>query len=379
MTKPAPRAADIMDSEPIAMKEFEMVRTAAESDRADEAAQLAVGLDHRDRVVGEMQQRALDLRTTPLLRIVEPLPRMARDVAQQSGKRVEVEVRGGELELDRSILDRLSDPIVHLLRNAVDHGIEAPEIRRAAGKPESGRIAIDARREKDSIRIAVSDDGAGMDLEAVCARAVEARLVHRDIAEDLPAEQLAAFIFHPGFSTAKSVSEISGRGVGMDAVRATIESRGGQVEIATRRGCGTTTTMVVPITAAVQRVILLGVSGETVAVPVTKVERIIEVEADAIERSGNEAFTLVEDEPVAVFQLAEYLCLPPPQPKAQEVLALADVRGELMAIKIDSVVGHQQIYVKPIPELLSSVRSLAGLTILGDGLPTFLLDLNQLG
>jgi two-component system chemotaxis sensor kinase CheA len=165
----------------------------------------------------------------------------------------------------------------------------------------------------------------------------------------------------------------------MDAVRATVESLGGQVEIATRRGCGTTTTMVVPITAAVQRVILLGVSGETVAIPVTKVERIIEVEAGAIERSGNEAFTLVEDEPVAVFQLAEYLCLPPPEPKAQEVLALADVRGEMMAIKIDSVVGHQQIYVKPIPELLSSIRSLAGLTILGDGLPIFLLDLNQLG
>jgi len=165
----------------------------------------------------------------------------------------------------------------------------------------------------------------------------------------------------------------------MDAVRATIESLGGQVEIATRRGYGTTTTMVVPITAAVQRVILLGISGETIAIPVAKVERIIEVAASAIERSGHEAFTLVEGEPVAVFPLAEYLCLPPPKPQALEVLVLAEVRGEMMAIKIDSVVGHQQIYVKPIPELLSSVRSIAGLTILGDGLPIFLLDLNQLG
>jgi two-component system chemotaxis sensor kinase CheA len=236
-----------------------------------------------DSVVGELQLRALDLRTTPLLRIVELLPRMARDLARQIGKRVEVEVSGGELELDRSILDRLSDPIVHLLRNAVDHGIETPDVRRAAGKPESGRIAIDARREKDSIRIAVSDDGAGMDLDAVRARAVQAGLVHRDIAEDLPAEQLAAFIFHPGFSTADSVSEISGRGVGMDAVRATIESLGGSVEFVTERGRGTTTMLTVPITAAVQRVLLLGMDGQTVALPISRVERIIELPAQLIE------------------------------------------------------------------------------------------------
>jgi two-component system chemotaxis sensor kinase CheA len=186
-------------------------------------------------------------------------------------------------------------------------------------------------------------------------------------------------VFRPGVSTAESISELSGRGVGMDVVRVTIESLGGQVEISTRRGLGTTIAMVVPITAAVQRVLLLGVSGETVAIPAAKVERIIEVEACAIERSGCESFTLVEDEPVAVFPLAEHLCLPPPKSQEQEMLVLAEVRGEMMAIKIDSVVGHQQIYVKPVPELLSSVRSLAGLTILGNGLPTFLLDLNQLG
>jgi two-component system, chemotaxis family, sensor kinase CheA len=332
-----------------------------------------------DRAVGDLQRRALELRTTPLLRIVEPLPRMAREVARQLGKRVELSIEGAEIELDRSILDRLSDPLVHLLRNAVGHGIEMPSVREEAGKDEVGRIVIDARRVKDSIHISIRDDGAGIDLDRVRERAITAGIVLADLAEDLSPEQLAALVFQPGISTADSISELSGRGVGMDAVRVTIESLGGQVEIATRRGCGTTTTMVVPITAAVQRVILLGVSGETVAIPVTKVERIIEVEASAIERSGNEAFTLVEDEPVAVFQLAEYLCLPPPKPKAQETLALADVRGELMAIKIDSVVGHQQIYVKPIPELLSGIRSLAGLTILGDGSPIFLLDLNQLG
>ena len=354
------------------------VRTAAESDRPDGAAQLAVGLDHMDRVVGELQLRALDLRTTPLLRIVEPLPRMARDVAQQIGKRVEVEIRGGELELDRSILDRLSDPIVHLLRNAVDHGIEAPEVRRAAGKPETGRIDIDARREKGSIRIAVSDDGAGMDLEAVCARAVEAGLVHRDIAEDLPAEQLAAFIFHPGFSTAKSVSEISGRGVGMDAVRATIESLGGSVEFVTERGCGTSTTLTVPITAAVQRVLLLGMDGQTVALPIARVERIVELPAQVIETSGRESFALIDEDPVPVLDLAAHMALASAPDEPMATLVLSDVRGERVALHVERVVGQQQIYVKPVPEILASVRVLAGLTILGDGRPVFVLDPNQI-
>ncbi len=332
-----------------------------------------------DRVVGDLQRRALELRTTPLARIVDPLPRMAREVARRLDKRVELSIKGAEIELDRSILDRLSDPLVHLVRNAVGHGIEMPSVREGAGKNEVGQIMIDARRVKDSIRISIRDDGAGIDLDRVRERAIASGIVPADLAEDLAPEQLAALVFQPGVSTAESISELSGRGVGMDAVRATIESLGGQVEIATQRGRGTTITMVVPITAAVQRVLLLGVAGETVAIPVAKVERIIEVEARAIERGGNEAFTLVEDEPVAVFPLAEYLCLPPSEPRAQEVLILAEVRGELMAINIDRVVGHQQIYVKPIPELLSGVRPLAGLTILGNGLPIFLLDLNQLG
>ena len=351
----------------------------AGAESGEDRPNLSVGLDRMDRVVGDLQRRALELRTTPLARIVDPLPRMAREVARRLDKRVELSIKGAEIELDRSILDRLSDPLVHLVRNAVGHGIEMPSVREGAGKNEVGQIMIDARRVKDSIRISIRDDGAGIDLDRVRERAIAAGVVLADLAEDLSPEQLAALVFQPGVSTAESISELSGRGVGMDAVRATIESLGGQVEIATQRGRGTTITMVVPITAAVQRVLLLGVSGETIAIPVAKVERIIEVEARAIERSGNEAFTLVEDEPVAVFPLAEYLCLPPSEPRAQEVLILAEVRGELMAIKIDRVVGHQQIYVKPIPELLSGVRPLAGLTILGNGLPIFLLDLNQLG
>ncbi|MCH7709499.1 MAG: chemotaxis protein CheW [Myxococcales bacterium] len=365
------------------------VRTAASGDGPERNADLGTGLDRMDRVVGELQLRALDLRTTPLLRIVEPLPRMARDIAQRSGKRVQVHIEGGELELDRSILDRLSDPLVHLIRNAVDHGIETPEARLEAGKPEIGRLDIEARRVKDSIQISVRDDGRGMDLDAVRVRAVEKGLLHPDLAEDLPPHELVALVFLPGFSTAETVSAISGRGVGMDAVRVTIESLGGNVEIVTEAGRGTTTTLTVPITAAVQRVLLLALGNETVALPISRVERILELDSDQIETAGHESFVLIDDDPIPVIHLAAQLALDggredePEQPSGREqggvvTLILTDLRGERIALLTDRVSGQQQIYVKPVPELLATIRALAGLTILGDGRPVFVLDQNQL-
>jgi two-component system chemotaxis sensor kinase CheA len=339
---------------------------------------LAEGLDRMDRVVGELQRRALELRTTPLLRILEPLPRAARDVAEHAGVRVEVELRGAELELDRSILDRLSDPLVHLLRNAVDHGIEPPDQRVAAGKSPVGKIAIEARRDKDTIRLSVGDDGAGIDLEAVRRRAAEAGVVHPDLAADLTAEQVAALVFAPGLSTAAEVSEISGRGVGMDAVRSTLESLGGAVEIATERGRGTTTTLVVPITAAVQRVLLLAVGAEIVAIPIAKVERIEECPTEKIERAGSDAFALIDGELVPVLDLAAHIAQPSAPPGRFTHLVLTEVRGERVALATERVAGQQQIYVKPLPDLLRGARALSGLTILGDGRPMFLLDPNQI-
>ena len=354
------------------------VRTSAHASDRPRSGDLASTLDRMDRVVGDLQRRALELRTTPLLRILEPLPRAAREIAEKLGKRVEVVLRGAELELDRSILDRLGDPLVHLLRNAVDHGLEAPAARAQAGKPEVGHIDIEARRERDMIHIAVRDDGAGIDLDAVRRRAVEAGLMPHDVAVDLPPEQVAALIFHAGLSTATSVSEVSGRGVGMDAVRVTIEGLGGTVEVRTTRGRGTTLTLSVPITAAVQRVLLIAVGEETVALPIARVERIVECPAEAIERSGREAFVLIDDEPLPVLGLAGRIALPACPRAATALLVLSDVRGARVALEVERIVGQQEIFVKPVPELLTGVRGLAGLTILGDGRPVFVLDPNQL-
>ena len=357
------------------------LRTAA-AEHAAPGAGMAGGLDEMDRAVGELKRRALDLRTTPLARIMENLPRIGRDVAYARGKSIEVTVEGAELELDRSILDRLYDPLVHVVRNAVDHGVEEPSVRRAAGKPEVGRVHVGAVREGDSIRISVADDGAGIDLEAVRAKAVAAGWIHPGLADDLPADELVEFVFRPGLSTASQVSEISGRGVGMDAVRATIEALGGTVRLRTEPGVGTSTTLWVPIAAAVQRVLLVEATGQMLALPIGKVERILEVRAAEVEESGGEAFVVVDELPTLVLDLARSVGWSQGQarrgPDQSVPLLLTEVRGERVALRVDALGGQHELYVKPLPSMVAALPLLSGLTVLGDGRPVFLLDVNQL-
>ncbi len=364
------------------------LRTAAEeAGLATVLAPVTQGFDQMDRSVGELKRRAMELRTTPLLRVVENLPRIARDVADARGKRVELEYSGSELALDRSILDRLYDPLVHLVRNAADHGIEDPEARAAAGKEIKGRIEVAAAREGDSIRIEIRDDGKGIDLGAVRERAVAAGLIHPDLAVDLPDDELADFIFRPGLSTAEEVSEISGRGVGMDAVRTTIESLGGSVRVSTELGVGTRTTILVPIAAAVQRLLLTRVGPGILAFPIGKVERILEVDAEDVEQSATESFVSIDGEPVHVIDVATAVgwAQAPRDPEgdtpgdpATATLLLGEVRGERVALRVDALAGHQELYVKPLPRILANLPMLSGLTVLGNGEPVFLVDSNQL-
>jgi len=352
------------------------LRTASRGLEAD--ASFASGLDQVERRVGELQRRALGLRTTPLQRVLEALPRVARQIAQACAKGVEVEIRGADLELDRSILERLSDPLLHLVRNAVDHGIESPAERVATGKEPRGRLTIAASREKDTIRIEVRDDGGGIDLDGVRGRAVEAGLLHAGLADDLPPEAVAQLVFHHGLSTVESVSDISGRGVGMDAVRVAVDSLGGAVEIWTEPGVGTATILTIPVTAAVQRVLMVSVGGARMALPMGRIERLVELDAGSLERSGAECFALVEGEPFLVIECGGRFGTGPSAPGKTARLVIVDLRGERVALRVDAFEGQQEIYLKAVPRLLSGVRSLAGLTLVGEGEPVFLVDPNQL-
>jgi two-component system chemotaxis sensor kinase CheA len=209
-------------------------------------------------------------------------------------------------------------------------------------------------------------------------RAIEAGLLHPDLADDLPPDQIAALVFRPGLSTAREVSKISGRGVGMDAVKATVEALGGSVELSSQAGLGATTILCVPVTAAVQRMLLLGVAGEIVGLPIAKVERVVELDAATIEDAGRERFAIVEDAPLLVIDLVERLGFGPRKAKGAALLVLADVREQRVGLLVERLHGQQEIYVKPLPRLLAGAKGLAGLTVLSDGVPVFLLDLNSL-
>lgn len=350
------------------------LRVASRDDGHEDPSRVVAGLDGMDRVLGDLERRALELRAAPLLRVTEGLPGLAHDLGVALGKRVSLTLVGAPLELDRSIVDRLGDPLLHLVRNAAAHGLETPAERRRQGKPETGSIRIEARRDQDAVEIAVIDDGAGLDSDAIRRKAVSAGLVPADLADDLPPGEIARLAFHPGLSTASAVSELAGRGVGLDAVQTVIESLGGHVDLLSEPGRGTTVRVRVPLSAAVQRVILVGVGDETIAVPIGRVERIDEVDADCVERTGSEAFVPIDGLPLPLLELASLLSIAPAPPRPRVLVLLADVRGQRMALRFDRLVGQQETFVKPVPALLAGLGALCGLTFGTDGQPVFLVD-----
>lgn len=335
---------------------------------------LAAGLDRVDEVLGDLQRRALELRTAPLGRITDSLPRLARDLGASLGKRVSLVVEAASIELDRSILDRLGDPLLHLVRNAVAHGIEPPAKRRASGKSETGVVRIDARRERDTIELSVADDGGGVDVEAVRRRAVETGLVPADLADDLPPAEIVRLTLRPGLSTADAISEVAGRGVGLDAVAIAVRTLGGAIDMRSEPGQGSTVVLRVPLSAAVQRVLRVGIGDECVAIPIGRIDRIEEVDAATIERSGQEAFVPIDGHPLPLLELSALLAIEPAACGPRALVLLTEAAGQRMALRIDRLLGQEEVFVKPVPPLLSGLRALCGVTVAADGRPVFVIE-----
>ena len=243
------------------------------------------GVDRLHAIVKDLHDKVMTVRMTPLALVTEGLPRAARDVARRLGKQVEVEIRGAEIELDRAILEELSDPVLHVLRNAVDHGIEAPHLRLLAGKPATGTISVSARRERDRVIVDVADDGKGMDPERLRAAAVARGALRAEEAAQLPEREALLLACLPGVSTAETVTDVSGRGVGLDAVKRTVEGVGGTLEIDSAPGRGTRVTFRLPLTVAVQPVLLVRVGEEVLGVPIAKVHGAAQVTLSRLERS----------------------------------------------------------------------------------------------
>jgi two-component system chemotaxis sensor kinase CheA len=335
-------------------------------------------LEGMARVVRELRERALDIRTTPVRRVLDRFPRVAAELAHSLGKKVQVELSGEEVELDRAVLDYLYDPLLHLVRNALDHGIEKPEERSGKGKPEAGTIRLSAAAASGRVRVRIEDDGAGIDVERVRARAVEQGLLVEAVAEDLPPERILEFIFEPGLTTRSSVTSVSGRGVGMDAVKRGIESLGGTMEVESRRGEGTAFEIDLPSVVALQRVVIVEAAGERVALPAVAVVAVLGLAEGKVEGVGPDAFFVWGDEPLPLVDLASRLGLETPPEGSRGAIVVVEMQAFRLGLRVDRVAAHLEVFVRKVPGLLGSIPLLGGGAILPDGVPVFLLEVGHL-
>lgn len=342
---------------------------------------LLQGLSRLEGSLEELKRQAMSIRLTPLERVLGTLPRLVRDLSRAQGKEVELEIRGADLELDRAVVDALSRPLIHLIRNAIDHGIESPDRRAAAGKPPQGRLLVEAYREKEIAVIHVEDDGHGVDLEAVKAAAVGKKLADPAELQGLDEQGVLSLLFLPGMSTAAEVSEISGRGVGLDAVKSTVQGLGGIVLARTRAGNGTQFTLRIPFSAAILRTLIVRVGEDVFAVPIPKLHCALEIEPrDLLEGGrGNGAarFCRFEGSLVPTRSLGDLLGIEsaaPADPEAARAVIVADTRRGRRALLVDALVGEEEVFVKPLGRPLSALECLSGITVLGNGRPVFVLD-----
>src|SRR5690348_5099983 len=325
------------------------------------------------RLSADLQAEIIQARMTPLWQVFDRFPRLVRDLARDLGKQLAFRVEGKEIELDRAILDELGDPLVHLLRNAVDHGIEPPADRRRAGKPPEGEVILSAVRERASVAISISDNGRGIDRARILDKAKREGLVESHV-EALSDDQLLRVLARPGFSTAAEVTSVSGRGVGIDVAMSRIRALGGTIEIHTEIGKGTTFTLRLPVTLAIVRALIAAVGGERYALPLTYVSETVEFGAAPMTTvEGREAMVL-RDRVVPLVHLRNLLSAGGAEPPARRPVIVLEMGERRTGVVVDGMLGQQEIVVKGFRAPHGTLPVFNGATIMGDGVPALILD-----
>jgi two-component system, chemotaxis family, sensor kinase CheA len=330
------------------------------------------------RITSELQRTAMAMRLVPIGPLFRRMARLVRDLSRQFGKKVEIETAGDDIDLDRTIVEELADPLMHMVRNSLDHGFEMPDERKAAGKPSAGRLLLKAQHLAGQVVIELSDDGRGLNREKILARAIEKGLVPQDAA--LSDSEVYELIFKPGFSTAAQVTNVSGRGVGMDVVRKHIEKLRGHIEIRSQPGIGTTFLLKLPLTLAIIDGLVVGVGDERYIVPLFAIREIFRPKADTLWTIQERAeMALVRGSLTPVLRLCRKFGVKPASADANDgVLVLAEVESQRFCILVDEVIGKQEVVIKNLGETFRSVKGIAGGAILGDGRVGLILDLDRL-
>lgn len=337
---------------------------------------LAAPLHDLGGVLRQLQQEVFQARMLPFSMIAERFPRMVHDLARKTGKEIRLQISGDSIELDRGVLELIVDPLVHLLRNAVDHGLESPAERVATGKPSTGSLHLTVSRLADHVLVVVSDDGRGIDPARIRAKALAQGLINDRQAATLSTEESLLLICTPGFSTVQNITDISGRGVGMDVVRAAIQNIGGSLTIDSTPGSGTRISLKLPISVAIIQALLVGCGQLRLAVPVIAITSTREALPEQITAAGRQLSLRQGDQELPLRSLARQFRQTPAElpPGTPLPILLTEVNGRQIGLLVDRILGQQELFVRPLPQPLASLRGIAGATLMGDGSTVFAVD-----
>jgi len=361
---------------------IDMVKKLSSGDGSEGHGQLGDKLgaisDDLNFITGQLQMSVLKMRMIPIGRVFNKFPRVVRDLSRKIEKEVELIISGEETELDKSVIEELGDPLTHIVRNSIDHGLETPEEREALGKPRKGRIWLTASQEGSFIIISIKDDGRGINLEAVKKKALEKGIVTAEKLKTLTNSEIINFIFAPGFSTAKVVTDVSGRGVGMDVVRTNIKKINGSIDVKSVPGQGTEMILKLPLTLAIIQSLLVTVGQERFAIPLAVVVETLKINKSEIKTIERQEVLKLRNEVLSLLRMADFYKVETSKELENPYIVIVKAAERKLGLIVDTLLGQEEIVIKPLGELLKDTKGISGATIMGDGLVTLIVDIATL-
>ena len=336
-------------------------------------------IEYLESVTTNLHESVMKVRMVPIESVLQKFPRMIRDLQKKLGKKMELYMSGEETELDRTVVDEIGDPLMHLLRNSADHGLESAELRKERGKPAVGSIHLDAYQDGNNVIIEVSDDGNGIDVEAVKTKAIERGVITAEQAENMSDKEVVDLLFLPSFSTAKKVTDVSGRGVGLDVVKSKIEALSGEVSVKTKYGEGSTWTIRLPLTLAIIQALMVVVGDEKYAIALGSIETLEDITPQDIKLVENKEVINLRGSVIPLIRLDDVLQVPNKRENNGDLVVVIVKKGDKLAgLIVDELIGQQEIVIKSMGKFISKCKFISGATILGDGEVALILDANAL-
>ncbi|MCX7708905.1 MAG: chemotaxis protein CheA [Clostridia bacterium] len=362
------------------VSELIIIKTRLEGiDNVDASQTYNEAVEYLERITTNLHDAVMKVRMVPVENVFNRFPRVIRDISRELGKEIVLTMSGEETELDRTVIDEIGDPLLHLLRNSADHGIESLEKRRQAGKKDEGHIYLRAYQDGNNVVIEVEDDGAGINVDKVRNKAIERGLISKEMASTMSQKDIVEFLFKPSFSTADKITDISGRGVGLDVVKTKIEALGGLVEVETEMGKGSKFIIRLPLTLAIIQALLVLIGEEKYAIPLNSIKEIINISPNDIKMVQKQEVILLRNMVVPIVRLDKILDVPKEQKEPKQLTVVIVKKGDkLSGFLVDNLIGQQEIVIKSLGKFLSGIKFIAGATILGDGNVALIIDVNSL-